>query len=198
MAESAQAPPETYVVKQGDTLFAIATRFRVDYRDVARWNQLGDGSLIFPGQRLRLRAPATVSTSPALQAGGEPAPRQWLWPAAGEVAFGFRQSARTMSGIVIGGRVGEPVVAAADGEVVYSGSGLSGYGPLVIIRHNATWLSAYGHNEQLLVAEGERVAAGQEIATMGSGAGLPAALHFEIRRDGEPVNPLQYLPARPQ
>ena len=88
------------------------------------------------------------------------------------------------------------MVAAAAGEVVYAGSGLSGYGLLAIIRHNASWLTAYGYNADLLVREGEQVRAGQAIGHMGAGAGLPAALHFEIRRNGAPLDPLGYLPAR--
>jgi lipoprotein NlpD len=194
-----RATPEFYTVKAGDTLFAIARRFHVDYRDVARWNALGDGSLIYPGQRLRLRSPgATGPSSPSEpRTGSLVAAPQWQWPADGEVVLGFGQSPRAAAGIVIGGRAGQPVMAAADGEVVYSGSGLAGYGQLVIIRHNAAWLSAYGHNDELLVHEGDRVRAGQPIGHMGPGADLAAALHFEIRRDGQPLDPLELLPERP-
>jgi lipoprotein NlpD len=112
------------------------------------------------------------------------------------VVADYGATARTASGILIGGELGESVVAAADGEVVYSGSGLAGYGQLVIIRHNAAWLSAYGHNQQLLVREGQRVRAGEQIGRMGEAPGRQPALHFEIRRDGRPVNPLDYLPPR--
>ena len=87
-------------------------------------------------------------------------------------------------------------MSAAAGEVVYAGSGLAGYGELIIVRHDAYWLTAYGYNDRLLVGEGERVQAGQPIAHMGAGAGLTAALHFEIRRDGEPLDPLPLLPPR--
>ena len=194
-----RVPPEVYVVRAGDTLFSIAARFHLDYREVARWNRLGDGSLIYPGQRLQLRVPAGAKEAGAASPGDEPkvaAPARWLWPTEGEVVLGFRQSPRTASGVLIGGKTGQAVVATADGEVVYSGSGLPGYGQLVIIRHNAMWLSAYGHNEQLLVREGDRVRAGDQIARMGGGAGYPGALHFEIRRNGEPVNPLLLLTQR--
>lgn len=183
-----------HVVRPGETLYAIATRYGLDYRDLARWNRLGDGSLIYPGQRLRLSAVAAAPRSMETPAESAPAVARWQWPTAGAVIAGYRQSARTASGVLIGGSAGQPVVAAADGEVVYSGSGLTGYGQLVIVRHNAAWLSAYGHNQQLLVAEGERVRAGAQIARMGEGPGRQAALHFEIRRNGEPVNPLDYLP----
>ena len=194
--------PAAYVVRSGDTLFGIARRFGLDHRDIARWNQLGDGTRIYPGQQLRLRVagvatgamrpgPSAVADDPA------EAPLAWHWPTRGEVVLGFGQSAKTASGVFIAGSEGQPVVAAADGEVVYSGSGLTGYGQLVIIRHSAAWLSAYGHNKELMVREGERVRAGQQIASMGEAGGRRAALHFEVRRNGEPVDPLRYLPTPP-
>lgn len=187
-----------HVVKAGETLYGIARRYGLDHRDLARWNRLGDGSLIYPGQRLRLSgaggpAIGNAATAPVIA----PLPAAaWRWPVSGAVLAGFRQSPRTASGILIGGRMGEPVVAAADGDVVYSGSGLVGYGQLVIVRHNESWLSAYGHNERLLVSEGQRVRAGEPIARMGEGPGQQPALHFEIRREGEPVDPLDHLPRR--
>jgi lipoprotein NlpD len=186
-----------HVVRAGETLYGIAARYGLDHRDIARWNRLGDGSLIYPGQRLRLRAGRDSPASPATGGPDAPPVTAWQWPTAGQVMEGFRQSARTAAGILIGGHIGQPVVAAAGGEVVYSGSGLPGYGQLVIVRHNPAWLSAYGHNQQLLVKEGERVRAGAEIARMGEGPGRRAAVHFEIRRNGEPVDPLDFLPRRP-
>jgi lipoprotein NlpD len=194
-----------YTVRSGDTLYSIAARHGVDYRQLAQWNDLGDGSLIYPGQRLRLRpaGPATDRAGSGARAPAIPARaaadlpvRAWRWPAEGPVVEGFGASAKTASGIHIGGRSGQPVMAAADGEVVYSGSGLPGYGQLVIVRHNALYLSAYGYNDTLLVREGETVTAGQQIARMGEGPGRRLVLHFEIRRNGEPVNPLGYLPGR--
>jgi lipoprotein NlpD len=111
------------------------------------------------------------------------------------VVDGFNPSAGLNKGIDIQGKLGEPVVAAADGEVVYSGTGLRGYGKLLIVKHNEQYLSAYAHNRVLLVAEGDRVKAGQKIAEVGFSGTNTAKLHFEIRLDGKPVNPLQYLPA---
>jgi lipoprotein NlpD len=108
----------------------------------------------------------------------------------------FGQSALGGNGIDISGRAGQPVLAAAGGEVVYSGSGLIGYGRLIIVKHNQTYLSAYGHNRELRVVEGDRVSAGQTIALMGEGPGRKPVLHFEIRRNGKPVDPLRYLPGR--
>lgn len=192
--------PDVYVVRSGDTLFSIARRFGLDHRDIARRNQLGDGTLIYPGQRLRLGGAGDSHGRGA--AAGEagsaqvPPPGTWQWPTAGNVVLGFGQSPKTASGVLITGKEGQAVIAAADGEVVYSGSGLAGYGQLIIIRHNPSWLSAYGYNRNLLVQEGNRVRAGQEIARMGDGGGYKAALHFEIRRDGAPVDPLRYLPVR--
>jgi lipoprotein NlpD len=120
----------------------------------------------------------------------------WRWPGAGKMLGGFVGGDQTKQGIDIAGNAGDPVNAAADGEVVYSGNGLIGYGELIIVKHNASFLSAYGHNRKRLVQEGEKVRAGQQIAEMGSSASSRDELHFEIRRNGKPVNPLDYLPAR--
>ncbi len=226
-----EEPSGTHVVSAGETLYSIAWRYRLDYRQLAAWNQLGDGTLIFPGQRLRLTPPqgapraspaarSTGSAAPpatAGQAGGGPAAAQagtpqspaatgpapprptsgssaWAWPTGGTVTARFGATPKTQSGIQIGGRLGQPVRAAAGGEVVYAGGGLPGYGQLLILKHDDTWLSAYGHNDQLLVREGQRVRQGQEIARMGLGPGAQPMLHFEIRRNGAPLDPLRLLP----
>jgi lipoprotein NlpD len=118
----------------------------------------------------------------------------WQWPAAGPVLAGF-DDARS-KGVAIGGKAGDPVLAAADGRVVYAGSGLRGYGNLVIVKHNATYLSAYAHNQALLVKEDQVVRRGQKIAEMGSSDADRVQLHFEVRRLGRPVDPTRYLPAR--
>jgi len=123
-------------------------------------------------------------------------PPNWRWPAKGQVIAGFEANSGLNQGIDIRGNLGEPVEAAADGHVVYAGSGLRGYGNLVIIKHNDTYLSAYAHNRSLKVAEGERVKVGQPIAEMGRSGSDQVKLHFEIRRDGNPVNPVRYLPKR--
>lgn len=118
----------------------------------------------------------------------------WNWPIKGEVLETFHSNGGLNKGIDIRGKLGEPVLAAADGEVVYSGSGLRGYGKLVIVKHNEQFLSAYAHNRVLVVTEGDKVKAGQKIAEVGfSGTNSPK-LHFEIRLDGTPVDPLGYLP----
>ena len=120
----------------------------------------------------------------------------WRWPASGQVISRFVAGEPTKQGIGIAGNVGQAVVAVADGEVVYSGSGLVGYGELIIVKHNDQWLSAYGHNRARLVNEGQLVKAGQQIAEMGHSGAARDMLHFEIRYNGKPVDPLSYLPAR--
>ena len=120
----------------------------------------------------------------------------WRWPGKGSLVGAFVGGDPTHQGIDIAGKAGDPVLAAADGDVVYSGNGLLGYGELIIIKHNSNFLSAYGHNRKRLVQEGEKIRGGQQIAEMGSSATSRDELHFEIRKNGKPVNPLDYLPAR--
>ena len=120
----------------------------------------------------------------------------WAWPANGPIIGRFSSNGSLNKGIDIAGELGQPVLAASDGSVVYAGSGLRGYGELVIIKHNDTYVSAYGHNRRLLVQEGQQVKAGQTIAEMGSTGTDRVKLHFEIRRQGKPVDPQQYLPKR--
>ncbi|MBM7059819.1 peptidoglycan DD-metalloendopeptidase family protein [Pseudomonas sp. UL073] len=120
----------------------------------------------------------------------------WAWPANGPLIGKFSSNGSLNKGIDIAGELGQPVLAASDGSVVYAGSGLRGYGELVIIKHSDTYVSAYGHNRRLLVREGQQVKAGQTIAEMGSTGADRVKLHFEIRRQGKPVDPLQYLPNR--
>jgi lipoprotein NlpD len=212
----------TATVHPGDTLYRIATENGISALDLAMWNSVPPPYTIYPGQRLRLypsgsRAPApraTVAvrrpptaappsapaTAPAAGLPVEastPAPVStlaWLWPADGALAGRFVAGEPTQQGIDIAGQEGQPVRAAADGVVVYSGSGLVGYGELVIVKHSDAWLSAYGHNRARLVNEGQRVTAGQQIAEMGHTGAARDVLHFEIRYNGKPVDPLMYLP----
>ncbi len=191
----------TYVVQPGDTLYSIAWRYRLDYRQVANWNRIAPPYLIYPGERLLLRksGPALAESSrhralPAPlaqhQYGGS-----WVWPAAGTVVGSFSGQGLNGSGINISGQDGETVVAAHAGRVVYAGSGLPGYGRLIIIRNDPEYLSAYAFNQKIIVQEGMIVQAGQPIARMGVRHGQ-ALLHFEIRRDGLPINPVTLLPRR--
>lgn len=282
---STPAPPGgTYRVVKGDTLYSIAFRNKVDFRDLAKWNNIDSSYTIWPGQELRLSppghgsgstpppathaaapavavvppphpssapapaptpaptstpvpppadvapAPATTTNTPVVVAGKPaesvvppPVPAStppppvenppaatpivasgatrsaggvtWRWPADGSLIKRF-SSGDAIPGIEIGGKAGDPVRAAADGVVVYSGNGLVGYGELVIIKHSDSFLSAYGHNRKRLVKEGEKVKAGQTVAEMGSSGATRDELQFQIRRDGNPVDPLQYLPPK--
>ena len=206
---------DTHIVRRGETLYSIAFRYGKNPDEVARWNRLGDGSLIYPGQLIRLtpppgyvprssgssRPPASSSSRPRPTSQplpdipAQPAP-QWAWPTTGRIDVEFGAKPGPGTGVLIDGKAGQPIHAAASGRVVYAGSGLIGYGQLIIIKHNDTYLSAYGYNRSLLVKEGQEIRRGQQIATMGEGPERKPRLHFEIRRNGEPVNPRQFLPAR--
>ena len=199
-------PPDEHIVRRGETLFTIAWRYNKDPEDLARWNRLGDGSLIYPGQSIRLTPPpggraGTTASAPRpapkpLPSLPKQPPPPWTWPTEGSVSVEFGGKPGTGTGILIDGRAGQAITAAASGRVVYAGSGLIGYGQLIIVKHNDTYLSAYGYTASVLVKEGETIRKGQRIATMGEGPERKARLHFEIRRNGKPVNPRQYLPAR--
>jgi lipoprotein NlpD len=205
---SCSSTPErrgTYTVKRGDTLSAIAGRHKLDWQDLARWNGIGRDYVIYPGQVLKLypsrgRVPArSSSTSPARQTARAPAPQvqpvQWQWPVNGGTAT-LTSRPNGGQGLTVSGRLGDEIHAAAAGRVVYTGSGMLGYGQLVIVKHNETYLSAYGHTQSVAVHEGDAVAAGQRIATMGAGPQGDAMLYFEIRINGTPGNPLSFLPPR--
>ena len=139
------------------------------------------------------QAPEPVSPQPSAEDGQDTV--AWMWPATGRVLAGFSEA--TNKGVDILGKIGDPVFASASGRVVYSGVGLRGYGKLVIIKHNQTYLSAYAHNSNLLVKEGQNVERGQKIAEIGTTDSSQAKLHFEIRRLGKPIDPLRLLPDRP-
>ena len=202
-----QETPQTHIVRRGETLFSISWRYGKDPTDIARWNRLGDGSLIYPGQMLRLtpaggsrsaaagRSRGTPATRPLPDIPAQPMPA-WAWPTYGRINVDFGAKPGTGTGVLIDGKAGQPIAAAASGRVVYAGGGLIGYGKLIIIKHNDTYLSAYGYNASLLVKEGEQIKKGQRIATMGEGPERKPRLHFEIRRNGQPVNPRQWLPPR--
>jgi lipoprotein NlpD len=297
-ARALEARPGTYTVKRGDTLYAIAAAHGIDYRDLARWNNITNPAAIEVGQVLVVKDPnaaapaptvaapsvqpapdATVALpyqapppvqgqamgadgtplappdsalppvaeaplpadvittpqavklpysqaalaqlqettsapssaaapsppaasekppaapekSPAAAASDDPDAVAWGWPAKGKIIAGFNENGGP-KGVQIAGNLGQAVVAAAPGRVVYTGHGLRGYGNLVIIKHNDTYLSAYAHNRTVLVKQGDTVAKGQKIAEMGDSDASRVMLHFEIRRLGKPVDPIKYLP----
>ena len=139
-------------------------------------------------------APVTAAAATATAAREGDDDLGWAWPASGTVLAGFEEGRQ--KGLAIAGKAGDPVLAAADGRVVYAGSGLRGYGNLVIVKHNNTYLTAYAHNQALLVKEDQAVRRGQKIAEMGSSDADRVQLHFEIRRQGRPIDPARLLPAR--
>ena len=190
-----------YVVRPQDTLYSIAWRYDLDFHDLARWNNIGPDFRIVVGQTLVLtptNAPKTaVAAAPRANSAAKTnsAPRaatglSWVWPterlAAPQPVSG--------GGILIAGRAGQDVLAASSGRVVYNGSGIRGYGNLIIIKHGENLLSAYAHNRESLVHEGQDVATGQLIAHMGEGAPSKPVLYFEIRRNGKPIDPIPFLP----
>lgn len=214
-------PRGYYLVRSGDTLSEIAMNRQVSTRDLVRWNRLKPPYTIYAGKLLRVAPPdgtrvaATRSPPPdgsggprrsvppaQAQAQGKPGSRgadsglTWAWPLDGAIRQGFRAGDRTRQGLRIACRPGDQVRAAAAGQVVYGGSGLKAYGNLIIVKHNENYLSAYGFNRRLLVAEGNSVERGQALAECGQGPEGIYLLHFEIRRDGAAVDPIAYLTPR--
>lgn len=218
----ASSPPTHHVVSAGETVYSIALRYEIDYKKLSILNRLGTSHAIHPGQvldldvsRVKMRAPrpeAVVTSRPRESAGQSKylsrSPEmgrsntsyqegiRWVWPASGKVLKKFTGDSGLNKGIDIRGKLGEPVLAAANGKVLYSGNRLRGYGKLVILEHNDNFLSAYAHNSALLVEEGDWVKVGQPIAKVGSSDTNTVKLHFEIRFNGKPVDPLRYLPPR--
>ena len=198
--------PASYVVKPGDTLYSISFRYGLDYHDVSGWNHLGSDYRIHPGDKLVLAAPASALRKPAPPAAGakrvddslppSSGPLQWAWPVQGQVVRQFHAGSRLATGVDITAPQGTEIRAASSGRVVYAGSGIVGYGKLIIIKGSESFLSAYADNDQVLVKEGDSVRIGERIATMGLGRDNRPVLHFEIRYDGKPVDPLSYLPRR--
>ncbi len=204
--------PGYYRIQPGDTLYKIAFEHNQDTLDLAAWNHLGDPDRIRAGDTLRVAPPKpalaaraapppTQTRMPANQASTQPAasavaediaPDIWSWPLRGPLLARFGEGLN--KGIDIAGPRGMLVQAAAPGRVVYAGSGLRGYGKLIIIRHGKTLLSAYAHNARILVSEGQSVARGQAVGEIGDSDADQVKLHFEIRERGLPVDPLIYLP----
>lgn len=231
-SDSAVAKDGIYIVKAGDTLYSIALDNGLDWRELARANNLVDPSKLSVGQQLRV-AGATgvvagvsnqsapmddtgVEVTPISPAGiakpveakpleptpapeiKPPAPTAvtmgFIWPHPGSIIQGYK--AGVNKGIDLAAKVGDPVLASQAGRVVYSGNALRGYGNLIILKHDNNLLTAYAHNKTLLVKEGEPVTKGQKIAEAGQSDTDRPKLHFEVRKQGKPVDPMDYLPAR--
>jgi lipoprotein NlpD len=161
----------------------------------ARLNKIG-GEVVKPAE-VKTEAkpeakPEAAPTAPAVATGPDDVP--WMWPTSASLSAPYSDAGN--KGLDFAGKAGDPVLAAGDGKVVYAGSGLRGFGELVIVKHNATYLSAYAHNRKILVKEGQQVSRGQKIAEMGNTDADSVKLHFEIRKQGKPVDPAQYLPKR--
>ncbi len=205
--------PGYYRVQSGDTLTQIARKQGTSVSNLVRWNRLSNSNAIEVGQVLRVEPPAgQASTSTPSKAASKPAASSrstasagkrrtappgaisLIWPAQGKVTRGYDGGGS--NGIVISNSVGTPVVAAAGGTVAYSGSGLRGYGHLIIVKHNASFLSIYAHNSKLLVKEGQSVKQGQKIAEMGNSDSKQVGLYFELRYDGQAVDPAGNLPPK--
>lgn len=223
---------DSYVVKPGDTLFAIAFYSGNDYRELAKLNGISAPFAIKIGQTIILKpkkstiksAPIEVAAKPKQEISVDPVSSQeygdssiknhrkkpyekqkpsnkvdndlsWIWPATGSSTIAKVGSDGSKRGLDIKGKLGSTVKAAADGKVVYAGNALKGYGNLIIIKHNQEYLSAYAHNQSLLVKEQSFVKKGQQIASMGNSGAKEVMLHFEIRKKGKSIDPLNYLPA---
>lgn len=208
-----QAPAKTHRVRKGETLYRIAKNNRVSVAQLRQWNRLTRSSRIYPGQVLRLgdrgektsgnrkhgkaASPrgkrAAVTRSSSNSAAPQRSAIRWAWPVRGKIVGTYDQKAGR-KGIDIAGSNGTPIAAAASGTIVYQGSGLRGYGRLIIVKHNNDFLSAYAHCDSFLLKEGSKVKRGTVIAKMGNSGTSRDQLHFEIRYRGNPVNPLGYLP----
>ncbi len=211
--------PGYYTVKPGDTLLRIATDHGQSTKDIAAWSHVDNPNRIEVGQVLRVVPPtdnqvvvkpvnkpavteSSVAAASAASSASVSAPKStpvegdigWIWPAKGNLLATFDDVKN--KGVDIGGSAGDPVLAAADGRVVYVGAGLRGYGNLIILKHDNVFLTAYAHNQTLLVKEDQSVLKGQKIAEMGKSDTDRVKLHFEVRRQGKPVDPAKYLPAR--
>lgn len=211
---SATPSAATYVVKPGDTLNKISRATGVSESTITRINKITNPNLLIVGQTLRLSdaqtpPPVARTNSPASQPSQPtvtPASTEssdarasdaslinWGWPAKGKIIQGFTP---TTKGIDIAGSAGDPIEVAADGKVIFSGDGPRGLGNLVIVEHSDGFITAYAHNKSLSVKEGQTIKRGTKIAEMGQSDTTSVRLHFEVRRRGTPVDPMQYLPAR--
>lgn len=207
---STQAAKGTYIVKPGDTMYKIAKQHNMDVASLEKLNNITDPTQLSVGQVLRLDTvtalPVNVGSSkPAASSSTASAKPEttvrasdanlisWDWPTKGKIIQSFNSNTK---GIDIEGKLGDPVIASADGKVMYAGNGVRGLGNLILLGHSNGFITAYAHNQDLLVKTGATIKKGEKIATVGQSDTSSPRLHFEIRRKGTPVNPLSYLPAQ--
>jgi lipoprotein NlpD len=202
-------------VQKGDTLYSIAWRYGKDYKSLARANKIVYPYTIYSGQKIVIRGRSVESKSKPVakkktsksKSAAKSTPTQsssktktsaidWSWPLNGKVLKEFSLDGKVNKGIDIAGSAGNRVNAAAHGVVVYAGGNLRGYGKLVIVKHDDHFLSAYGNNRSIRVKEGQKVKQGQALAVVGTSSSDVEMLHFEIRKDGKPENPVSYLPGK--
>ena len=191
-----------HTVIKGETLYSISFKYGVSLKQLAYWNNIAAPYVIYPGQKLKLHGYAqgnktansekkTTQTKKSVSKTSARPITSWQWPLQGKVISAF---SKNNNGIDIVAPEGTQVKAAASGKVVYAGDSLRGYGNLIIIKHNSSYFSAYAHNKRLLVKEEDTIKRGQVIALVGRTGADRVMLHFEIRKDGNPVDPKKYLP----
>lgn len=198
-ARGALKPTEYYWVTRGDTLFGIAWRYGLDVQDLAQWNGIINPDYIQAGSRIRLLPPSGIQrvfvNPPQVSSSGL---QGWIWPTRGRVIREFNPNKIGHQGLKIAGTRGQSIVAARDGQVVYVGEGISGFGRMVIIRHENRIYSAYGYLATIHVRERQNVRVGTQIATMGISPQNIPALHFEVRQRGPSVNPYSFIGTTPR
>ncbi len=205
-----ESAPNTYIIKRGDTLFSIAWRFGLEQSSIARYNNINNPNKIYIGQKLYLKANASSSQADesnqsvatagietsAPTASSASQRGRWVWPLRGKIVRSFNPRRIGANGVRIAGKPNQTINAADGGTVVYKGNGLNGYGNVVIIKHSKGLLSAYGFLSKTYVKEGQRIKKRQKIGTVGYAADNRLMLHFEVRRKGRPVNPINYIGSR--
>jgi len=214
--KSTRSGEKWVTVRKGDTLFSISFAHGRSHLTVAKLNHIKPPYTIYPGQRIKVRGKPGVrksarksiskkktstrsrkqTTKTSKKITYKRSSVKWAWPVSGKIIRAYSANAPRKKGIGITGKRGQAIAAAAAGKVVYSGDGLLGYGNLIIVKHDETYLSAYAHSLKVFVKEGQAVKRGQKVASMGLNENGTPMLHFEIRRHGKPVNPVSYLPRR--